>query len=145
VLCLAVLHGPEAGPAPILGALDEVGAQGVAFDIAGHHQKMPVILHGKALVGSLVEVAAAFRVAMGVPAAHMSDREPVHEGRKLAIGAGPEEQMPMVGHKAPGQQAQWNAHQRLGEDLLEGGVVALILEDAAAGVAAVEAVKHDSA
>ena len=52
--------------------------------------------------------------------------------------------MPVVGHQAESQQASGNALLRLGEQLDEGGVVAILVKQAAAPVAAVEHVVNES-
>ena len=69
----------EAAPFPVLGAFDEIGAQRVALDVSGDREKVFVVLDRERFVPSLVEGAGAGGVAVGVPAAHVCDGEPLHE------------------------------------------------------------------
>ena len=59
---------PQAAPLPILGPFHQTRPQGIAFDIAGHRQKMLILLHRKTLAGALVDVAPPVAVAAPVPA-----------------------------------------------------------------------------
>ena len=107
---------------------------------------MLVALDGEALVGALVEVAAAGAAAVLVPAADVGDGEPLHEAPELAVGGGQQDQVPVVAHEAVGEQADaGEGGEGFGEHFQEGGVVAGGVEDGRAGVAAVEHVEHDAA
>ena len=55
--------------------------------------------------------------------------------------AGAEDQVPVVGHEAPGEQVHGHGPQRPGQDGGEGGVVGVGLEQCHAPVAAVEGVE----
>ena len=61
---------------------------------------MVVFFNGKRFEPALVEMAAAGRVAMGVPALGMRVREPAQKLGELAVGLGPKHEMPVVGHQA---------------------------------------------
>jgi len=66
---------------------------------------MVVVLDGKRLKATLVEMAAARGAAMGVPALGMSVREPAEKLGQFAGPFGPKKEMPMVGHQAIAEHA----------------------------------------
>jgi hypothetical protein len=78
---VAFLPLPEARPTPLLSARDEAGAHGIAFDIAQQYVKILIRLNRERLESTLIEVASARRVSMGVPALGASDCQPAHELR----------------------------------------------------------------
>lgn len=97
---------------------------------------MIVLLDGEGAEAALINVATA--VIMLVVAADMSGEQPHHVGAEIAVVAGPEGEVEMVGHQAIGEQTHGEAFSRLAQQFDEGGEVAVFLEDGASGVAAVE-------
>ena len=60
---------------------------------------MLVAFDGKRLVSALVDVPQSHVMPMLLPAANVSDRKPLHEGRQLAVTFWPQQEMPMIGHE----------------------------------------------
>jgi len=56
-----LLTMPQAAPTPVLGSSDQVGAQGIALDIAANRQKMVILLDRKGFESALVERPGARR------------------------------------------------------------------------------------
>lgn len=129
---------PQAAPAPVLGAWHEAGAQRVAFDISQYDQQVEVGLDGEGFEASLIEVAGARGVVMRVPALGVGVGQPLHEVTELAVGLRPQGQVPVVGHEAPGEDADGDALVGLGQNAFEGGVVLVFVEKGALADAPVE-------
>src|SRR5947207_594621 len=60
------------------------------------------------------------------------------DGRSTVQGAGAEDEVPVVGHDAVGEEVDGGAGVGLGEGELEGGVVLVVAEEGDAGDGAVE-------
>ncbi len=101
---------------------------------------MVVLLHGEGLEAALVEVAAADVVIVGVPALGVRQGQPAEEARQLPGLLRPQDEVPVVGHQAVGQQAGGGVGLGFFQDALEGPVVLVLEEEGAAAVAAVEGV-----
>jgi hypothetical protein len=82
---------------------------------------------------------------MGMPALRVSHGQPGHEAGRVAVGAGPDREVEVVGHEAAGEQAHVLAVLGLGQDALEGRAIAVVLKDSAAGHGAIEDVVDDTA
>ncbi len=93
----------EAAPPPVLGAPHQVGLQGVPLDIAAHREEMLVRLHGERLEPTLIEMNAAGRSVVRMPPLGLRHGEPAHAPGAVAILAGPEQDVEMVGHQAVSQ------------------------------------------
>jgi hypothetical protein len=88
-------------------------------------------------------------MAVGVPAAHVGHRQPLHERPQLPrrpAAPRPQQQVPVVGHQAVRQQPhRGKEFERPGQHPLERRVVPVVVEHRRAAVAAVEHVVHVSA
>ena len=62
----------QTAPTPLFGPRNQIGAQGVAFDVSTHRKKMPVLLDRKGFESSLVQVARSRGTAVSVPTAASS-------------------------------------------------------------------------
>src|SRR6202011_970907 len=71
------------GPEPILGALHQAGADGIALDVAEDGQQVVVLLDRKATKSSLPDVAAG--VIVLVVAADMGGEQPHHVVAQVAV------------------------------------------------------------
>jgi hypothetical protein len=114
-----VFSPPKAAPLPVLGALDEPGAQRVALDVSTDRDEVIVRLNGKGLESALVQVAAAHASAMRVPSLRVRHREPCHERRQAAILLRGKDQVPVRWHNAIREQADGNAGLGLGQNAPE--------------------------
>jgi hypothetical protein len=135
----------KAGPGPEFGFGDEVGAEGVAFDVSGDGEEVGVILNGEGFEAALVERAVADGVVAGAPALGVGEGEPLHEGGELAVAMRAQEQVPVAGHDAVGEDFEWGALVGLEEGGEEGEVVLVAFEDVDASDGAVEDVVDDAA
>ncbi len=116
----------------------QAGAERIAFDVAQDGPEVLVLLHGEGLEAALPDVAAA-AILLAV-AADVGGHEPVHPGAEVGIAVGPDGTVEVIGHQAVRQQAHGHAGRSLAEEVGEGGVVAVMVEDLSAGVATVEGV-----
>ncbi len=132
-------------PGPGLGSFHQPGTQGVAFDIATHGVEVVVALNGKRLVGSLVQVPVPDTVPKQAPATHVRRGQTLHEAAQLAVGARPEEQVPVIGHQAPGKNPHGHFVGGFTQHAQKGEVVPLGLEQLPALIASIEDVIDDSA
>ena len=135
----------QAAPWPVFGSLDQVCPQGVPLDVATGREQVLVALHRERLETALVDVPAAPAVAVRVPALRVGQRQPADKPREFAVPARPDDQMPVVGHHAIGQQPCPLALDSLLQNPLKGLVVTVVLEDGHAGVGTIEDVIDQSA
>jgi hypothetical protein len=108
----------------------------VALDVSKDHSERVVGLRGEDVEPALLDASAEMIVAE--VAAEVGGQEPVHPTAEVAIGAGPERQMEVIGYEAIGDDQHAHAEGRLGHHLEEGVVVAVSVEDGGARVAAVQ-------
>ena len=108
---------PRAAPWPILHSIDQPGAYRVSFDVPRDSQKVMIGLNRNRFVSALIKRACAASCVHCVPSLGMSEREPVHELRKLLIGTRPHDQVPMIRHNRECQEAHVEALFGFGEDL----------------------------
>jgi hypothetical protein len=104
-LGVGMLPSPQAGPAPVLGMLHQVGARGVAFDVAHHMVEMLVFLDLEALEAleaALIDLAVASTI-MGMPAHGRGNSKPWREGRGFSVTLRPDDEVPVIGHQAIGE------------------------------------------
>ena len=83
-------------------------------------------------------MASASRPVLGVPAQVWVMVSQRHEGREVAILAGPQEQMEVVGHEAVGQQSYVEAGDGALQDPLERGIVVIIVEESQSRISPVK-------
>jgi hypothetical protein len=114
---------------PAQRPLHEPGPQRVALDVPADDQKMPVVLHGKTLEPPLIHRPLAAGMAMGMPPLRVRDRHPADIIGQFAILRRPKDQMPVIGHETIAQQPRGKPLMGLGEDFLEGLVIASVIED----------------
>ena len=84
---------------------------------------MLIALHGEGFESALIEVPVAARVMRNAPAYGVGVGEPAKEGGNLAVLLGPDDEMPVGGHKAEGEDADGVALVGQEEDAQEGVVV----------------------
>ena len=106
---------------------------------------MLVVLDRERLETALVDVAHPGGIAMHVQSLRVRERQPPDEPGQVAVGPGPEHQMPVVRHHAVGEQPHPHAGQRLGQDALEGLVVRVSPEDPRAAVRPIQDVVNQPA
>ena len=95
-------------------------------------------MHHEGLKPTLVEMAAAGTAPVGVPALGMGQGEQAHEGGEVIVAPRPEDQVPMIGHEAIGEDTHRHALLHRGQHAFKGAVVLLLFEDGLASVSAVE-------
>jgi len=139
---LQTIH-PEARPRPVFGGADELGAERVALDVGQDAEQVRVLLNREGAEAALPDVAATAMAA--VVAADVAGEQPLHESAEVAIAAGPEDEVEVIGHQAEGGHAHGQALAAGGEQVEKGAVVGLVVEDAGAAVAAIDDVIADAA
>ena len=133
---LAASPQSRARPAPVLHSLHQTRTQRVPFNITQDGQEVVALLDRKGPKTALVHVSAAVVVLMIT--ADMGGKQPAHVIAQVAVAARPEDEMEVVGHEAIGQEADRDAFAGLAEQLEEGSEIAVLVEDGAARVPAVE-------
>ena len=141
----AIEPDERAAPAPVLRPLGERWPHGVALDVAQHRQQMPVLLNWKALEPSLIQMPMPHSGVCVLPTLGVRERQPSHEGGQLAIFLRPQHQMKMIGHQAPGEDADRHALVCLGKHLFESDVILVLLEQPQSAIGAIEHVIDQSA
>ena len=126
----------EAGPAPFLGSLYEMGAQGVAFEVPQHHTEMIVLLNREGLESTLPDMSAG--VVMLLIPANMSRQQPVNPPAQVPIALGPKHQMEMIGHQAVSQDSHGVPERCLGDHVEKRLKVPFLVENLSAGIAPVQ-------
>src|SRR5450432_17948 len=136
---------PEAGPGPLLGVPDHFGGQGIAFDVSAEGQEVIVLLDGEAFESALIEMAITDGVMRHPPAHGVSVGEPAEEVGDLVIVRGVDDEMPVAGQDAVGENADWMALVGLEDDALEGLEIVVVAEEFHATDRAVEDVIDQAA
>jgi len=77
-----------------LGAGDEIGPEGVPLHVTQHQQQVHVALHREVPEASLIEMAGAGGVVVGVPAFCVGVGQPGDELADLLVGARAEDEVP---------------------------------------------------
>ena len=75
---------------------------------------MGIRLNQKRFEAPLIQMPAARRVPMRMPALGVRQRQPGHEPRQVAISERPQNEMPVIGHEAIREQPHRDALLRLG-------------------------------
>ena len=123
---------------PVLGLLHQVCPKSIAPDIATDGQKMRIILDREALERTLVEMPRPGGVVVGMVSSRVGCGDPAEQPSHGAVVAGPQNQVPVVGHEAEGEQIDWVASQSLRKRPQEGPVVFGFVKDFVACVATIE-------
>ena len=128
----------QVAPPPLLRPANQVRALGLAFGITGHPQQVIVVLKGKRLEASLIHVAGAGRMAIGVPSLGVRQGQPADKLRQFSILPPPHDQMSVMAHHTARQQPRLRSGDRFDEDVFESLVIGVFLENRQAGVRAVQ-------
>src|SRR3990167_5467588 len=99
---------------------------------------MRILLDQERFESSLVEMAMPHGVMMRMPSLGVRQREPAHEAREIPIVIRPQHQMPVIGHQAVGEDPHGHSLTRLRQHPLEGGIIAVFLEQRAPAIRAIE-------
>ena len=123
-------------PRPILRAGDEVCPQGVPLDVTQDGPQVFVFFDGKRLETSLPDVPGRMVVAMVLP--HVRGHQPLHPLAQVAIAVGPEHQVKMVGHQAPGKHPHRQPLARFHHQIEKRDIVLFLMKHVLPRVAAIE-------
>ena len=90
-----------------VGVTDQSSLVGIlttrgGFTLKAYRQKVLVGFNRERFEASLIQMAAAAVLVMGMPALRVCQAQPVHEVGKFAVGSGPKREVPMIGHQAIG-------------------------------------------
>lgn len=99
---------------------------------------MPVVLDGKTLESSLIDVPVSRGAVVGVIAHRMRGRDPPQKLAHRAVQSRPEDEMPMVRHQLKREQLHVVAVESCFENALEGFLVGLLAKDARSPISAIE-------
>jgi hypothetical protein len=89
-------------------------------------------------------MTGAGRSVVRMPPLGVRHGEPAHEPGEVAILAGPEQDVEVVGHQAVSQQPHVTAHHRLREDALECRIFLVGLEDSQPGIGPIQGVVDEA-
>src|SRR5208337_4868110 len=128
----------QAAPAPVFCSLDQVRPQGITLDVAASGEEVLVALDRERFEPALVHVAASPGVPLGVPPLGVGQSQPANESRELSVLPRPDNQVPVIGHDAVGQQPCSRAIDGLFQDPLKRLVVLVFLKDRHPRVGAIE-------
>jgi len=123
-------------PGPVEGVFDQSRTDRVAEHVAQDCEEMAVVLNGKTFEAALPDMPVATVVPM--VATDMTGQPPLHEGTERALGGGLDDEMKMVGHQTESEQLDGMFRFRGGKQVETCGVVAVLVEDRGATVAAIQ-------
>ena len=126
----------EARPTPILGAIDKLRSQRIALDVAQHGQEMLIALDRKRFEPPLPHVAAA--AVMPVIAADVARQQPLHPATEIAVAVRPKDEVKMVWHQAPADQAHRQPLAGRFKQADEGFVILIFVKHLAPPIAPIE-------
>ena len=135
----------KTAPSPVLSLCHESRAEGITLDVPRDREIMGVVLDGKGLKSALIEVSRSGGLVLGVPPLGMGERKPTHEAREVVVGAGPDDQVEVIGHDAVGEEPNGDSLVGLGQDVYEGVVVASVLKKSEASVRSVQNMVNEAA
>lgn len=135
---------PETTPRPLFGSFDQPRAERIPLDIAERAVEVLFCFDWKGLEAALVDMPQTDAVVVLLPAGGVGDCQPLHERRELFALLGPEHKVPMIGHQAISEDADWRFVERLAEDSLEGGVVVFVVKEGLLVHAPVQDMKRHS-
>jgi hypothetical protein len=135
----------EAAPAPVLSGFDELGAEGVSFDVAEDGFEVSVFFDDEGFEAALVEGAVTDGRVTGAPALGVGEGEPLHERGEVTVAFGAEDEVPVIWHGAVGEDVEGEAVAGLEKSAFEGEVVLVMAEEGNAGDGAVEDVVDEAA
>lgn len=124
----AVLSPPQTAKGPVFCPLAQTGSQRIPLDVSQDGQQVLILLNGKRLEPSLVEVAGSLGAVMGVPPHGVRVSQPAEEVRELRVGLGPYDEVPVIWHDRVREDGQPLAGDRFFQNLFEGLVVFGFLE-----------------
>ena len=99
---------------------------------------MLILLDGKTLESALVEMPMADGAVGVLPTLGVSQRETAHERGEFAVVSRPKNEVPMVGHEAPVEDAHGDALVGQEQDFFEGEIILIFFEESEASVGAIE-------
>ena len=106
----------QRAPAPVLGPLDQVRPQGIAFDVPHHRQQVLVVLDREGLEPALIEMSGASGSVVSVRPHGVRHREPAKELTDLPVTGGPHDEVPVIGHRRKRENGQRNLCPCLAQD-----------------------------
>jgi len=126
----------QAGPGPLPAAFHQAGSDRIVEDIPEHGEEMAVLLNGETFEATLPDMAMAVVVPM--IAAHMTGQPPLHERTERRLGGRLQHQMKMIGHHTEAKDLDGKLGLGRGEQVQEGAIVPVFVEDKSAPIAAIE-------
>lgn len=137
----------KAAPAPSFRLADEFRTEGVAFDVPHHGQVMRIRGNREGLEASLVDMSHPCGAVMGVPALGVRDSEPAKELGDLVVFAlsRPDDEVPVIAQEHVSQDSERHAFTGLCQNLLEGGKIRILLEQAEPAIRPIEHMVHITA
>jgi hypothetical protein len=122
----------------VLRAFDHPGALCVAFNIPAENEKVVVILDGKALESSLVNMSFAGSVVVEMIPHRMRQGDPTQETAHPSILGRLQHKVPMVWHQLIGKNAAWIASKPLGKNVFERFVITVLVKNDRAAIASIQ-------
>ena len=119
----------QRAPAPLFGPLDQVCAQGIAFDVPHHRQQVLVVLDRKGLEPALIEMSCASGSVVSVRPHGVRHREPAKELTDLPVTGRSHDEVPVIGHRRKGENGKRNLRPCLVQDAQKRIVVSRLLEN----------------
>ena len=132
----AQMRESQARPGPVHRRLDQSRADRIAQHLAENREDMRVVLNRKTLEAALPHMPMTAVVPM--IAADMTGHPPLHEGAQRRGRGRLHHEMNMIRHQTEAQERDGMRGVRRGEQVEEGDVVALLVEDRRAAVPAIQ-------
>ena len=123
-------------PGPLAGVFNQPGTDRITEHIAQDREEMAVLLNGEAFEPPLPHMPMTAVVPM--IAADMTGHPPLHEGAERGFRQRLHDEMKMIRHQTEAQECDGMFGFRCGEQVKEGGVVALLVEDRRAAIPAIQ-------
>jgi len=139
------MGAPQATPPPLLGALNQVGAQRVALNVTANGEEMGVLLHDEGLKAPLIQMTGTCSRAMRVPALRVREGYQAHVVGEVPIVPRPQHEMPVVRHQTPRENTHGNTILNFSERAFEIQVIRILLEYLQTCIRAIENVVHKPA
>lgn len=127
-----------ASPGPVLGPGDQLRGKCIPFNVSQYPAGVDAVLHRYRQEASLVDMAGPFSFVHPRPLADVRARQPVHRATQLRRFSWDHDQMPVIGHQAIPEQANFKSFSGPGQQFQKELIISRIEEQGAADIATVD-------
>lgn len=127
----------QTSPLPIFRALAKLRSKSVPFHVSANGQEVLIALDRKRFKASLIQMAFACRVVVGVVSLGVCQDEPLSKTAHFPVHIRADTHVPVIGHQTKREQANIEAFNGLGKHRFKSLEVLIFVKDLCAQVRAI--------